>query len=158
MALSTQFYRDLEAAKTAEKIVFDSLSSSGYNVEDVSNDREYWYKGDIKLTSSTGEVFFIEVKDDGRIADTGNVLCEHQVYYKEGNYCEKGNMFCDSDILAVVSKKEQKIYFIDFHILKEKYKQGTYKEIDHPAQTTYCYLVDLATLTTWKAILGKMLF
>ena len=148
MALSTQFYKDLEAAKPAEQLVLQLLSSTGYDVEDVSDDREYFNKGDIKLTLPDGRVFFIDVKDDSRIAETGNVLCEYEIYYKENDYYGKGDMKKDYDILAVVSQEEHKVYLIDFPLLKAKYKQGEHKVIRHYAQDTYCYLVQLAQINS----------
>ena len=61
------------------------------------------------------------MKDDSRIADTQNILCEDAVYYKESGRYVKGNMYSDYDIYAVVSKKEKVIYFFDFAKLKEIY-------------------------------------
>lgn len=48
-------------------------------------------------------MYFIEVKDDSRIADTGRVLCEERVCYKDGDYFQKGFMYSDYDIFCVVS-------------------------------------------------------
>lgn len=142
----TTFYRDLEAAKPAEQLVFNLLSSTGYEVEDVSDQPQYYYKGDIKLTSSSGEVFFIDVKDDSRIAETGNVLCEYDVWMKDRDEFIDGDMKKSYDYLAIVSWEEQKVYFIDFHTLKQKYKQGTHVIIKHQAQDTWGYLVQLAQI------------
>lgn len=140
MAQLTQFYKDMEAAKPAEQLVYNLLSSSGYNVEDVSDIKEYRYLGDIKLVTSKGVTFFIDVKDDKRIADTGNFLFEEEVYLKETDEFIRGDMKKYYDILAVVSQKEQKIYYLDFHIVKQRYKQGEFKRITHPTQDTYGYL------------------
>lgn len=144
MAQLTQFYRDLEAAKPAEHIVYNYLLTSGYDVEDVSDIREYYNKGDIKLVLPTGKTFYIDVKDDSRIAETRNVLCEEDVYFKDNDYFSPGDMKKSYDILAVVSKSENKIYFIDFHTLKQNYRKGEFKLIKHYQQDTYAYLVHLA--------------
>lgn len=152
-----QFYTDLEKAKAAEDIVRETLNSltTEYMFIDVSNDKECYYKGDIlAFSSSSGQELYIEVKNDSRIWETRNVLCEEEVYYKSGDYYGKGNMSCHSDILAVVSQAEQKIYFIDFHILKENYRKGEYKIIDHPQQTTYCYLCGLSKIKQWGALIS----
>lgn len=141
-----QFRKDLANAKHAEKIVRETFSSltDKYEFYDVSEDRAYYYKGDIKcLSVSNKNVTFIEVKDDSRIAETGNILCEVEVYYKECDYYGKGNMDADYDIYCIVSKQERKIYVLDFKELKRIHKWGTFREIDHPAQTTYCYLLPL---------------
>lgn len=77
------FFDDLAAAKEAEKIVLDIFSSltSTYDFQDVSNNRAFYHKGDIVARSAEGKEVFIEVKQDGCIARTGNVLCEEKVFY-----------------------------------------------------------------------------
>lgn len=150
------FNTDLAAAKAAEEMVrniFGSLTNE-YRFEDVSNQREFYYKGDIKATSlSTGKEIFIEVKDDSRIAQTHNILCETEVFYKEYGAFGKGNMSCDYNIYCVVSKEEHKIYVIDFKVLKEIYKKGEFKTIDHPQQTTYCYLLPIWLIKKYNGLL-----
>ena len=65
------------------------------------------------MMKKNNKVYFIEVKNDSRIADTGNVLCEEEVYYKKNDYYGKGNMYSNADVFAIVSKQNQKIYFIN---------------------------------------------
>lgn len=150
------FQKDLAAAKAAENTVrrvFSSLTNE-YRFEDVSNQREFYYKGDIKAISlSTGTEIYIEVKDDSRIAQTHNVLCEEEVFYKEYGYYGKGNMSCNYDIYCVVSKSEHKIYVIDFKVLKSIYKRGEFKHINHPQQETFCYLVPIGLVKKYNGLL-----
>ena len=143
------FYTDLHNAKAAEQIVRSTFAAltDQYNFDDVSNRRECFYKGDILATDKqSGKQIYIEVKDDSRIADTRNILCEEKVWYKDGCYFSKGNMKSSYDIYTIVSKAEKKIYVIDFAILKANYKQGVFKVIYHADQDTYCYLLPLATI------------
>lgn len=139
------FFKDLEAAKPAEQLVLNTLSSlaPGWTFTDVSNIREYRYKGDIKATAANGQEVFLEVKNDSRIADTGNVLCEYENYIKDGGYFIKGNMQSDYDYYCIVSQQQRKIYIIDFSILKANYTKGRHKVIEHYDQDTYCYLLPL---------------
>ena len=140
------FKRDLEAAHEAERLVqmYFTILSDSYTFENVSTNPEYYYRGDIVATDSSGCRTFIEVKDDSRIADTQNVLCEEKVYYKEQDFFGKGNMQGDTDIYCVVSQKEKKIYVMDFKVLKEIYKDyGIHKRIEHTDQVTYAYLLPL---------------
>lgn len=140
------FKEDLAKAKEAEEIVrevFTSLTDK-YEFTDVSEDRAYYYKGDIKaLSVSNKNETFIEVKDDSRIGETKNILCEVEVYYKDCDYYGKGNMDADYDIYTIVSKQERKIYVLDFKELKRIHKRGEFRTIEHPAQITYCYLLPL---------------
>ena len=148
------FYSDLRAARGAELLVKEVLSqlTDAYTFEDVSNKREYFYKGDIlAIERATGKRVFIEVKDDSCIARTRNVLCEENVLYYDTNTIEKGNMGANYDIYCVVSQQERKIYVIDFATLQRNYKKGIYKVIPHPTQTTYCYLCSLHQVAEWGA-------
>ena len=52
--------------------------------------------------------------------------------HKEKGCSKPGNMYCDSDIYAVVSEPERKIYVMDFKILKANYLKGKYRYIDWP--------------------------
>lgn len=153
------FQQDLENAKEAEQITLEALSAlyTNYAFEDVSNQRQYFYKGDIKATDKkTGQEFYFEVKDDGRIADTRNVLCEEEVYYRGCDYYGKGNMSSDYQFYCIVSKKEKKIYILDFKILKENYKCGEYKVIPHAQQITYCYLLPLGRVRKLGGLLKEI--
>lgn len=152
------FYRDLEAARSAEHLVRDVFASLSldYTFEEVGGVRDFFYRGDIKATAADGREIFIEVKDDSRIADTGNVLCEEEVYYKKHDYLGKGNMSSDYDIYVVVSRAENKMYVIDFKILKENYHKGTFKRIEHPQQETYCYLCELWQIDKWGGLIAEI--
>lgn len=151
--MATNFERDLAAAKDAEQIVKRVIAAANYEVFDVSEDPQCYHKGDLLVKTLDGERY-VEVKDDSRIADTGNILCEEEVYYKENDITVKGNMYSDYDIYAVVSKKERKIYFFDFKKLKEIYKKyGTPKIIAHPAQESFCFLLEKCRARQFGALI-----
>jgi hypothetical protein len=82
--------------------VKEAIAVAGYKVFDVADQPQYYHKGDLRIILPTGERF-VEVKDDSRIADTQNILCEEEVFYKDINEFVKGNMYSDYDIYAVVS-------------------------------------------------------
>lgn len=151
------FYNDLEKAHKAENLLqnlFSSLSSK-YNFKNVSEDRNYFYKGDILAIDNNGREIGIEVKDDSRIAETRNILCEEKVWYNESGCFGKGNMQSEYDIYCIVSQPEQKIYVIDFKDLQRIYKKiGMYKEIEHPDQTTCCYLCPLKQIKDCGALIA----
>lgn len=149
-----QFYTDLENAKAAEKLVRDTLASlaPGMKFKWVGDQPEYFYKGDI-IAYGEDKMYFIEVKDDSRIADTGNVLCEERVFFREGNYYQKGFMYNDYEIFCVVSQPERKMYFIDFKVLQQIYKKGEYKEIHHPQQYSECYLLELCRIKQFGGLI-----
>lgn len=154
--MKEQFLKDLAAAKGAEQTTLEVFSSltDDYAFEDISNECYFYHRGDIKgINKTTGKEVFIEVKDDSRIADTRNVLCEELVYYKDSGYEVNGFMYNDYEIFAVVSKSERKIYVIDFNILKANYRKGEFKQIDHPHQYSITYLCGLHQIKAWNALI-----
>lgn len=153
------FFKDLEAAKPAEQLVLNTLASlaTGWDFVDVSNLKECRYKGDIKaINKLTSQEVFLEVKNDSRIADTGNILCEYQNYIKDGAYFIKGNMLSDYDYYCIVSQQQRKIYIIDFSILKANYTKGTHKVIYHYDQDTWCYLLPLGVLKSLGGLVAVL--
>lgn len=155
----TDFFRDLKNAKKGEETVLNTFSSltDDYTFEDVSNLREYYYRGDICATEkSTGRRIFIEVKQDGCISSTKNVLCEEEVLFYDSGEFKKGNMHSNYDIYCVVSPQLRTIYVIDFATLRKYYKNGTYKVIEHPEQVTFCYLLSLNTIKEFGGLIAAI--
>lgn len=152
------FKTDLVKGHRAEQIVkevFTSLTDK-YTFTDVSNNPSCYHKGDLLATAADGRQIFIEVKNDEVIHKTKNVLCEDEVYYKEADYYNKGNMYSDYDIYTVVSEPERKIYVIDFKILKEIYKKGEFKRINHYAQFTDAYLLSLGMIKKYGGLIDTI--
>lgn len=148
-----RFKEDLAAAKEAEQIVKEAIAAANIEVFDISDNPQYYHRGDLLITLPTGERF-VEVKDDSRISDTQNILCEEEVFYKETCTTVKGNMYSDYDIYAVVSKKERRIYFFDFCKLKEIYKKyGTPKVIAHPEQESFVFLLEMCRAKQFGALI-----
>ena len=153
----SNFKRDLEAARDAEILVLQLLAGAtdAYTFEWVGDNRDYFHKGDIKaVNKSTGLESFIEVKDDSRIADTDNVLCEDRVDYDD--YSAIGNIHNKYNIYTVVSKQERKIYVIDGEVLKANYKLGEFKYIQHRQQATAAYLLPLAIIKRKGGLLATI--
>lgn len=149
----TNFEKDRQAAKEAEQIVFNFLASGlkDFTITNVSESKGCLLKGDI-LAECGGAQFFIEVKDDSRINETHNILFEEAVYYKWSGATQRNEI--DTDIYAVVSKAENKIYFFNFRKLKKLAKFAPSRTIPHEEQTTYCKLIDLEATKRSGAYLG----
>ena len=149
------FNTDLVKGHRAEQIVKDVFTSltDKYTFQDVSNNPSYFHKGDIIATAADGRQIMIEVKNDSRIGDTKNILCEEEVYMKEGDYFNKGSMYSDYEIYCIVSEEERRIYVIDFNILKAHYKSGEFKRIYHPQQYTDAYLLSLGLLKRYNGVI-----
>lgn len=156
--MASSFRNDLNAAKRAEELVLEKFSelTKDYTFIDVSNIREYFNNGDILATAADGKEVFIEVKDDSRIAETNNLLCEEENFFYSIGEFVKGNFYSDYNIYCVVSQPERKIYVMDFSILKKHYKSGEFKEIHHKEQTSYCYLCPLPQVRSWGAMIAEI--
>lgn len=154
----SNFWSDLAQARKAEDLVRELFSSltDKYTFIDVGSQREYFKKGDIKAVAADGREIFIEVKNDSRIADTHNLLCEESNYYFATGEEIDGNFYSDYEIYCVVSAAERKVYVMDFSILKKHYKSGTFKDIHHREQICYCYLCPLAAVRSWGAMIAEV--
>lgn len=152
----SKFKEDLAAAKEAEQITKTAIAAAGYKVFNVADQPEFYHRGDLQIELPSGELRYVEVKDDSRIADTKNILLEEEVYYKESGRLVPGNLYSDYDIYAVVSKTERKIYFFDFKKLKAIKSYGTYKTIQHPEQYSNCYLLELCRAKQFGALIAKI--
>lgn len=140
-----QFEKDNKEATKAELLVRDVLASltDDYSFTHVGKQPEYFYRGDIKADDGWFDDILLEVKNDGVIYRTGNVLCEYKVFYKEDGYYGKGNMKSNYDYYLVHSAQDKIIYVFDFEVLQSIYRQGKHHVQEHETQITYAYLVNL---------------
>lgn len=147
------FKEDLKRGKKSEELVKEILEELAPEYEFRITGMLFQHKGDIEAIAPDGSVYYLEVKDDSCIAKTGNILCEEEVYYSDSDKLLPGNMYSDYQFYCVLSQSERKIYVIDFDILRANYKSGYYKEIPHPYQTTYAYLVELWKIKKWGGLI-----
>lgn len=154
------FYKDANKAKKAERIVREVLAglTSEYKFYDVSEDIIYWHIGDIDaMNLKTKQHVYIDVKDDGCTAYTGNVLAEDYVLYHECNKKSEGFMRkAKYDFVAYVSQPENKIYMFDFLRWKEVYQKGRFKKIQHEDQTTYAYIMSLNDVRKYGVMIAEI--
>lgn len=110
----TDFLRDLQKAQTGENIVCDVLSKllgeDDYTINNVALDEQFYYKGDIAVTDSWGDTVYIDVKDDGCICNTGNILAEHRVWIRGKGWVDGFMQKAQYDYVAYLSQPDMKIY------------------------------------------------
>ena len=143
--MSKQFNKDLAVARVVEELVKNTLAAltTEYTFKNVGDQPQYFHKGDI-MALGENQVRMIEVKNDSRIHETHNILCEEENYFKEGGYYAKGNMYSDYDIYCVVSQAERKMYFFDFKVIRDNYKRyGEFKFKNHYDQESYFYTLPI---------------
>jgi hypothetical protein len=157
--INQQFYKDLEAARDAELLVKDLLAGAtqDYDFYWIGDNPTYYHKGDIAAVNKiTNEVRYIEVKDDSRIADTGNILCEEEVEFYDGDYSRKGNIYNEFDAYVVVSKQAKRIYVLGAEALKANYTRGYKRYIGHKTQGSNVYLLPLSILKDEGGLLATI--
>ena len=155
------FKDDLKKAKVGEATVLDVLKNCtvDWNFTNVAEDEQCYYLGDIEAWNIDKGVIYLDVKMDSCIADTGNVLCEAKVYCYNNNKYYKGNMQSDYDALAIISTAAQRIWIIDFAVLKAHYKEGRTYSKEHKdkngklSQKTIGTLCSLKQIQRWGGLL-----
>ena len=94
----TYFGKMLEEGKVGEDLAMSYMQRLGYEVTDVSGNRNYFYK-DIDFLAKKGDIrMAIEVKTESRTAKTGNVCIEditNKALNKPGwiHYTESTHLF-----------------------------------------------------------------
>jgi hypothetical protein len=156
----SNFKVDLQNSKEAEKIVLSVLAKCAFEdkyFEDVSDIPDFWHYGDIVVRDRDGMFdCFIDVKDDSRIADTRNILCEERVYYTNNNQFKEGFMYSGYDYIAIVSKKEKKIYIIDFKKLQKHYKEGRSMCLSYGWQYSDIFLYPLDKAYKYNMVVAEI--
>ena len=141
------FQNDLNNAREAEWLVCRTLAQkdASWQFEWVGDNREDFHKGDIKaIDPYTGFSLYLEVKNDNRIADTGNILCEWKKYFYDSGEYRRGNIKNEYDYYCVVSQQDRRIYVLDGPTLRQWYQNGERKVIYHDTDITYCHLLPLS--------------
>lgn len=145
--MSFDFWRDLAKAKTVEKKALETFQdlTQDYQFIDVSDNKQYYHKGDIKAIAKDGREIMLEIKGDTRIHETGNVFCEEQNFWYETGDFTKGNMYSDYQYYCVVSEQAGKIAVIDFKVLQKHYANANHRfvKIPHNDNDSYGYLFPL---------------
>lgn len=143
-----------------ERITLEVLRNStlDYYFNDVSDEVEYRYLGDIEAVDDWNERTYLDVKMDGCIARTGNILCEDKVYFKDTHSYSKGNMQSNYDYLAIISVETKQIWIIDFPLLKKYYKEGRVYKKDHGEQITYGTLFSLYKARKYGMVVAEITY
>ena len=150
------FYEDLAAARQAEQLVLKVLQNTNteeYDFNDVSEDPEFFHRGDIEIWDDTwGYHLYMDVKDDGCVSSTGNILAEHRVWYAGSGWAKGFMQNSTYDYIAYLSQPDKKIYILDFDLWRKYYKTNYKRHIEIPhyyngrkTQTTDAYLMPLET-------------
>lgn len=119
---------DRQKGELGERNCKQLLESWGYSVEDVSKNPDYYYKGDLILTSpTTGQKKMMEVKWCYKIHNTNNLYLE---VWSAGSW-RKNNQgwfkFCEADFLAYGDAISGQFYIFDMAALHKRAAEVPYE-------------------------------
>ena len=78
------FSQQLKKGKVGEELAYNYLIARGWEVEDVSNNEEYFSLDIDFLAARNGISTSIDVKTEAAMARTGNMFIEDEIIYKDG--------------------------------------------------------------------------
>ena len=139
--------------KEGEALFAQLAEKRGYQVEDVSDNEEYWYKDiDFFLTSGeTGERKSFEVKYDTRINRTGNLYLEiRNKHSKDGIGWYN---FTQADYLAYGNATSKVFYMFPMKELKERVEQLP-KYVGFCGDDSCGYLVHISKIADLMTVLN----
>lgn len=155
------FKQDAAAALPGELKTMEVLASltNDYSFQHIDDQTVLGKRGDIIATNKqSGKSYYIEVKNDSRIAETGNVLCEYTKYFKDTGKYRCGSMSYNYEIFIINSTKNRCLYVIDFEKLKTFYSKGKWVQIEYDNEITYAFLVKLDEVQRQGALMNVIYY
>lgn len=141
----SNFKNDLATGKRGEELVAAALKSRGHNVVDVSDNITYQSKDIDFLLSNKTQSTTLEVKNDIRSVETGNVFIEtHNI----NNYSRGGcgwYYYCEAEYLAFVQEKLNKAHIVSRNDIIDIVNSGTVP-LRHSSET-YGYCIPINVLS-----------
>ena len=123
--------------KQGEALIMNALRSKGHNIEDVSGKYEYQQKDiDLRLEHN-GLIATLEVKNDIRSNETGNVFVE--TYNKNNmnrNY-DGWACYCEADYIAFIQISRNVAHIVSRTELIKNCWSGLYREVNSPFSRGY---------------------
>lgn len=158
-----RYLEDVNAHKPAELITTEVLNNlnNGYEFEYVADNEKYFNKGDIKMKKKGKKALCIDVKDDQKIAETGNFAVEAGGWSKIYNCPAKGWIDSNYNYLAIISREAQTIWILSFKRLREIYNKidltGGRKVVsDFWDNIKYNYLISINKAIELGAVLARI--
>lgn len=143
------FENDLAIGKRAEERVKETLLQKGHNIEDVSNDKYYQSK-DIDFILSKGNIYTtLEIKNDIRSNETGNVFIETYNRNNQSRNAEGWFCYCEASFICFVQEKYNIAHIVSREELVRNCWNGFYKQLS--SSFSCGYIVPIAALKQYKS-------
>lgn len=183
-----QFENDLKANRPAEYLAAElmHIMFPRCKVKFVGDDSKYYHYGDLVVIKPNGKKIYIDVKNDGRWRDTGNLNAEDELWKRSyemrwGLGKVNGFMRCANyNAVIYLDVYEKQFLFINFEKWKAVYnKEGYYttesgskrwydskgrKVMPHPFNSrnpyeiTYGYLNPIDKMIDAGVVIGRVYF
>ena len=142
------FQDDLKIGKRGEQLVAAALAARGHQVTDVSDNPQY-QREDIDFTlAHNGQFATLEVKNDLRSEDTGNVFIETFCITNRSRNGDGWFYYCTADFLAFVQENKQLAHIVSRADLINLIDTHDYRKGGKYDRSTVGWLVPLADLAT----------
>lgn len=161
-------FSDLTTARAAENMVAEILQKClpNYNFYNVGDNPRFYYTGDLLCVdkNNNNNYFLLEVKDDGTIGRTKNVLIEYHVWSYTKNQWLKANIESNYCWYCVLSRDTKTIYIMRWDILKQHYMEGRdmqkvhYNAFGEKVQKTYAKLLPLDKIREFGGLYWEVSF
>lgn len=148
------FNNDLKRGKHGEYLLAAALEKKGHTVQIVSSDVYYQYHDiDLLLTNKSGQHTTVEVKNDFRSEDTGNVFVEFQNNNNKSRNYKGWYYYCDAAYIAFVQENFKLAHLISSTHLKEMCETGKYKINNSIDTRGWCVPLDvIQSAASYKCI------
>ena len=124
--VTNNFNASFSFGRTGEVAVASLLASNGFSVTDLTDNTEYFHRGDIKASKDSQDIY-IEVKTDAAAATTGNLVIE--LTTNVANKTDGWFKVSTADMYAFYLAQTKEVIFIDANELRTNYKQALHRII-----------------------------
>ena len=124
------FNNDLQRGKYGERIVAAALTERGHKVIDVSQEVYYQYKDIDFLLTKNGKTTSLEVKNDIRSNETGNIFIE---MFNQNNVSRNYRgwfLYCEATYFCFLQQEYGKGHIIHHDDLIALVESGKYRQVN----------------------------
>lgn len=120
------FNDDLARGKRGEMLAMKALEKEGFTVEDVSYNKEY-QRIDIDFIITRKQRATIEVKNDARSEETGNMFIETYNNNNSSHAYLGWYFYTEADLILFLQERSGKAHIIHYDDLRELIEKNNYR-------------------------------
>ena len=144
------FYNDLEDGKRGEALIIKALAAKGHTITDLSNDKAAAiYDIDLQLTNKNGQTTTLEIKNDMRSEETGNLFIEIYNNTNRAHNYYGWFYYCGADYIAFLQENNRIAHIVSMDDLRALVEANEYRQARSRNSTGY--LVPVYVLSTLRS-------